>query len=129
MDDDLCDRFEVDLQHMGVDLGDWFRHKVSLRKLTVYARLLPPDSFTVRELARRNNPDEEEPWSESMQMLVHCANVLQNIAFYQAIKVADPKGPKPTAPQPIRPPGWRPEKKVMSNIVDVARLIGNVQSG
>lgn len=129
LDNELCRLFEMDLRSKGVHLGDWFKGKISLRELMVFATAgVTDETLLGKEMMRRENPDSEYPWDEKMMMMAYCANVLQNIQYYSAMnlwaKTERKNNDKPVVPQQIRHPGWRPEKKQMSSDADIIAMFG-----
>lgn len=90
---------------------------------------LPPDkdSLVFREIASRENYDEGY-WDEGTQLIAHLTNLTSGIKYYQEFslwaKGGGKQSDKPEAPEPIRPPGWRPEPVVMSTPEQLVRAFG-----
>jgi hypothetical protein len=108
---------------MGVDLVDFYRGEISLRKMCLFARYLDKDSKVATEMRSRQNLDEGV-WSDEMYVLAGIFNGVMAMKYYtegqlwaRQKKKAAADEPKP--PEPIRPPGWRPEKVRMSSDMEL----------
>jgi hypothetical protein len=116
-DDKLCKMFEVDLLYIpggAIDLVDFYRGKITLRRMCLLAIGLPKDSRVHTELIRREF-NGEEPWGPSEVMLaavcdeIRFSNYLTTYGWW--LKSEEGKrGPAPTPPERIKPPGFQPEE-------------------
>lgn len=107
---------------MGVDLVDFYRGKVSLRKLCVFINCLTEDSLVLTELHSREN-DGEGAWNTPTLLGVQTINLLLAIKHYQEIMLWQRSGgsdsEKPEPPDLIKQPGWKPEKIQMSEPLEI----------
>lgn len=128
-DDVLSRKFEVDLLRLGVDLLDFYRGKVSARRLIAIATELPQSSLLMRELGRRDVGDSVK-WDQKEYLIAAQANAARETAYYTSMLVwakGGGKGDQPTPPEPIYPPGYQPVQKPLASnreIVSFLRSLG-----
>ena len=111
----LCKKFEVDLLYIpggAVDLVDFYRGKLSIRRLTLLSMELPEGSRVHKELMRREF-DGEDPWGPQELLTAAAVNEIRYSNWLQALVMwqkADEKsrGPAPEKPETIKPPGFQP---------------------
>lgn len=117
---------------MGVDLLDFFRGKISLRRLVVLTQELPTDSRVIRELTTREYGPPAE-WDQKDYMLADLidearkANYLLEYQLQsQSSKPSKPKTPKPAwRPQDDRPP----DESAFSTTEEVQSFINQFAPG
>lgn len=124
---------EVDLFREGVDLLDFYRGKLSLRRLLVFSHALPVESSLMKELAHREYGDQIL-WDSKDYLAAAQANAARELLFFQSLcrwLDGDPRkrGEKPVAPEPIRHPGWTAPKPVMATLDDFAAFATTIQKG
>lgn len=123
-DDELCVLLELDLLPH-IDLVDFYRGKVSLRRLSAAASRLPRTSRVWQELAARDNGGHI-PWSQLEYLVAADANANRQIAylltFFRWIDTKK-KGPEPEFPEPILPPGYQPHTLKMTPMEDVMAVL------
>lgn len=90
---------EADLQrHYSVDLCDFWRGKLTPRKVRVLIDGLPPDSRTAYALG-----GSEERWSLTNQLLARSIDEIAALRWAYGFVHRDPKKPAPQFPDPVRP--------------------------
>lgn len=97
---------------MGIDLLDFYRGKMSLRRLIILILELPPDSLTCQEQGRRLY-GEVVRWDEKTAMTADIANGVRMMFYHLQMdnwNRGQQKGEKPEAPVLIHEPGWKPEE-------------------
>jgi hypothetical protein len=108
----LCKKFEVDLLP-DFDLVDFYRGKLTLRRLALLAGELPHDSRVHKEMLRREF-DGEDPWGPQEILAAATVDELRLLNWIQVRAQwmkADEKnrGPAPEPPERIPIPGYKQE--------------------
>lgn len=96
-----AEAIEADLlRHYGTDLLDWYRGRLSSRRLAVLVKHLPRDSALGRELH-----DEAAGWSVTDYLLAHMVDQLQEANWMFATVNGDEDSESLDYPEPVHRPG------------------------
>jgi len=100
---------------MGIDLLDFYRGKISLRRLAVIVSCLDNNSYLLKELGKREIGDSIH-WDPQTHLVCSILNSTRNLEYLAALGLwskADPgkRGHQPQAPEPVLPPGYEEPKK------------------
>jgi len=123
-------KLEADLADAGIDLVDYYRKKMSKRKLFVLAWELPLSSRLKRELGRREIGDQIE-WDHSDYLMAATANFAAQNAYLTACIVwqnGGGKGEQPKEPEMIEPPGYQPPEPEFATTEDIMCFLGSLGS-
>jgi len=125
-DDVLKRKLEVDLLTMGIDLLDFYRGKISLRRLCVLASCLDNNSHLMKEIGRRDIGDVVT-WSPAEHLACAIANAVRYQCYLTELNLwgkGGSKGERPQPPEPIHPPGYQPPPIRIGSAQELAQLLG-----
>lgn len=124
-------KLEVDLFRQGIDLLDFYRGRLSLRRLVVFSLELGNDSLLMKELGWRELGDKIL-WDHKDYLAAANANSSRELVYLTALNLwgkGGGKGERPKPPDPIHPPGYVPEKPKMSTREDFAVFAALISKG
>ena len=126
----LSRKLEADLSDRDIDLVDYYRKKMSKRKLFVLAWELPLSSRLKMELGRREVGDQVL-WDHSDYLRAAAANFAAQNAYLSACLVwqnGEGKGEKPEVPEMIEPPGYQPPEPEFATTEEIYSWLGSLGS-
>lgn len=121
--EDYPDALEYDLQRLGIDLMDFWRGTLSVRKIIALAWYLPEDSAVVSELrAEQTGADAAlfRSWTTAVEMT---ANVVDAVVNNTASRAQMNTKKKLKAPEPISRPGQsKKDRPKNARVMSVSEL-------
>lgn len=118
--EEFPDEIEADFhRYYHIDLVDFWRGGLSLRKIDVLLRNLPPESAYITAVRDRIDPDEIEhistnmgPWSKMEMLLAQAIDAINYLYYQQNCIHSGKSSPRPKPPVLVRRPGTESKQEL-----------------